>query len=569
MNQEQFFAEIVEIIKKEKLDKNKLSRLKIKLCKKYKLKKVPTDIEILLNAPEKDIEKIKKVLLTKPVRTISGVAVVAIMTKPYPCPHAKTIGPCIYCPGGPKSYFGTVPQSYTGKEPATRRAIRNKYDPYLQVMNRLEQYIVLGHVPDKIELIIMGGTFPSFPKSYQKYFITYSFKAMNDFSSFFFKKEFDFFEFKDFFELPGDIENKERTERIQKKLLRLKTKTKLEKEQILNENSKIKCVGLTIETRPDFAKLKEANFMLELGCTRVELGVQTVYDDVLKKILRGHTVQDSIESTQILKDLGFKINYHIMPGLPSVSFKQDLFAFKELFYNPYFRPDMLKIYPCMVLKGTKLYSLWKKKKYKPLTTKEAADLIIKFKKYVPEYCRIMRVQRDIPTFVTEAGVDRTNLRQYVNEIMKKRKIKCRCIRCREPKLRKINLKNTEIIIRGYQASNGIDFFISLEDVKNDILVGFCRLRFPYKFLRKEINSESALIRELHVYGTATAIGQKEHLQHKGIGKVLLEEAEDICKKYYKNKIVVISGVGVRNYYRNLGYKREGPYMVKYLNTKII
>lgn len=564
MSKNIFFQEITETLLKKKLSKDKLSRLKIKLCKKYKLKNIPTDIEILLNTPEKHINKIKKYLLTKPVRTISGVAVVAIMTKPFPCPHAKTIGPCIYCPGGPKSYFGTVPQSYTGKEPATRRAIRNKYDPYLQVMNRLEQYIVSGHVPDKIELIIMGGTFPSFPKAYQKNFITYSFKAMNDFSKLFFKdkENLNFIKFKSFFELPGNIEDKKRTLSIQKKILKLKGKTKLETEQKKNESSKIKCVGLTIETRPDFAKLKQANFMLKLGCTRVELGVQTIYDNILKKILRGHTVKDSIESTQILKDLGFKINYHIMPGLPSVTPKQDLLAFRELFLNSYFAPDMLKIYPCMVLKGTKLYNLYKKGKFKPLTTKEAADLIIKFKKIIPPWVRVMRVQRDIPTFVTEAGVDRTNLRQYINEIMKKKKIKCKCIRCREPKLKQINLKNTEIIVRNYHASNGIEFFISLEDVKNDIIVGFCRLRFPYKFLRKEITIESALIRELHVFGTATSIGKKTHLQHKGIGKILLKEAEDICKTYYKNKIVVISGVGARSYYKKLGYRLEGPYMIK-------
>ncbi len=561
---EQFYQEITGILKKENLDKDKLSRLKIKLCKKYKLKKIPTDIEILLNIPEKYIPRLKKQLLTKPVRTISGVAVVAIMTKPFPCPHAKTVGPCIYCPGGPKSYFGTVPQSYTGKEPATRRAIRNKYDPYLQVMNRLEQYIVTGHVPDKIELIIMGGTFPSFPKKYQEEFVKYAFKAMNDFSGLFFKKKFDFVEFKKYFELPGNIEDKKRTLRIQRKLAKLKIKTTLEKEQLKNENSKIKCVGLTIETRPDYAKLKEANFMLKLGCTRVELGVQTIYDDVLKKIQRGHTVEDSVEATKILKDVGFKINYHWMPGLPSVTAKQDLRAFEELFINQDFKPDMLKIYPCMVLKGTKLYNLWKKGKYNPLTTKKAADLIIKFKKYVPEYCRIMRVQRDIPTMMTESGVDRTNLRQYIHD----KKVKCKCIRCREPKLKQVNLKKTEIIVRGYPASDGVEFFISLEDVKNDIIVGFCRLRFPSGFLRDEINSESALIRELHVYGVATAIGKEKHLQHKGIGKVLLKEAEDICKTYYKNKIVVISGVGARNYYRKLGYKRDGPYMVKKITKNI-
>src|SRR3989344_7143728 len=217
----QFVKELVETIKKEKPSKLKLSSIKAKLAKKYKLKKIPTDIEILLNAPIKDIPKIKKYLLTKPTRTISGVAVCAIMTKPLPCPHVKKgIGPCIMCPGGPSSAFGDVPQSYTGKEPATRRAIRNKYDPYLQVMNRLEQYIVQGHTPDKLELIIMGGTFPSFPTKYQEYFITYAFKAMNDFSDLFFiKKELNFIKFKQFFELPGDIYNEERTKRVHKKLL--------------------------------------------------------------------------------------------------------------------------------------------------------------------------------------------------------------------------------------------------------------------------------------------------------------------------------------------------------------
>jgi len=222
---EDFLQEIINIIKTEKPSKSKLVKIKTKLCKKHKLKKIPTDIEILLNSPIKEMPKIKKYLLTKPTRTISGVAVCAIMTKPFPCPHTKKgIGPCIYCPGGPNSIFGSVPQSYTGKEPATRRAIRNRYDPYLQVMNRLEQYIVQGHIPDKLELIIMGGTFPSFPKKYQEYFITYAFKAMNDFSRLFFsnKNEIDLIKFKQFFELPGDIYSEERTKSIHKKLLFLK-----------------------------------------------------------------------------------------------------------------------------------------------------------------------------------------------------------------------------------------------------------------------------------------------------------------------------------------------------------
>jgi len=205
-----YFKELISTIKKEKPSKEKLSKIKIVLCKKHKLKNIPTDIEVLLNTPKKDIEKIKKYLITKPTRSISGVAVVAIMSKPHKCPHGK----CAICPGGLNSEFGNVPQSYTGKEPATRRAIRNNYDPYLQVMNRLEQYIVQGHVPEKVELIVMGGTFPSLPKQYQKNFTKYAFKAMNDFSRLFFKKnQLDLNKFKDFFELPADITNKERVKK--------------------------------------------------------------------------------------------------------------------------------------------------------------------------------------------------------------------------------------------------------------------------------------------------------------------------------------------------------------------
>jgi elongator complex protein 3 len=428
-------------------------------------------------------------------------------------------------------------------------------------MNRLEQYAVQGHIPDKLELIIMGGTFPSFPKGYQEEFISYAFKAMNDFSSLFFRgNELELIKFKEFFNLPGDIFDDKRTDSIHKKLLKIKGKAKLEKEQLKNEKSVIRCVSLVIETRPDYASLKEANEMLRLGCTKVELGVQTIYDSALKRIRRGHTVEDSINATRILKDLGFKINYHMMPGLPSVSLQEDFFSLTALFNYEEFQPDMLKIYPCMVLKGTKLYNWWKKKKYKPLTTKQAIRLIAAFKEVVPERIRIMRVQRDIPTFMTVAGVDKTNLRQYISDYMRKHKTKCRCIRCREPKL-KIP-KEIRIVEKHYLASGGNEFFISAEDTKKDLIVGFCRLRFPSSFLRKEITPGSALIRELHVYGEAVQIGETGRIQHKGIGKELVGRAELIAATYYKNKMVVISGVGAREYFRKLSYKKEGAYMVK-------
>ncbi|MBD3361228.1 tRNA uridine(34) 5-carboxymethylaminomethyl modification radical SAM/GNAT enzyme Elp3 [Candidatus Woesearchaeota archaeon] len=559
-----FYSEIIEILKKKPITKTELNKLKNKLSKKHRLKKIPTNIEILMHCNKKEYQSLKRKLITKPTRTGSGVAVIAIMTEPKPCPHAKKgIGPCIMCPGGPDSHFGDIPQSYTGHEPATMRAKRNNYDAYLQIFNRLEQYIVLGQTPEKVELIIMGGTFPSYKKEYKENFIKYSFKALNDFSDFFYKnQELDLIRFKEFFELPGDIKNKKRTARVKKKILAQKKDSRLEKEQKKNENSKIRCIGLTIETRPDYAKLKHANQLLEYGCTRVELGIQTTDNKVLKKIKRGHSVKESIDSTRTLKDLGFKINYHMMPGLPGSTQKKDLEILKEIIKNPDFRPDMLKIYPAMVLEGTELYEKYKKEKFKPMTTKQATKLISKFKKHVPEYIRIMRVQRDIPTKTIAAGVDRTNLRQYIKKETEKNNIQCRCIRCREPKNRKVNPKNIKIYTKKYKASKGKEYFISAEDKQNNIILGFLRIRFPDRQLRPEITKDTAIVRELHVYGRAVSIGKKGKVQHKGYGKKLLAKAEQIAKKNKKNKIIIISGIGARNYYRKLGYKKQGPYMVK-------
>jgi elongator complex protein 3 len=557
-----FFNEIINYVKKAKPSKDKLMKEKVRLCSKHKTAKIPTDIEVLLHADEKDLVFLRNYLQTKPTRTISGVAVIAVMTKPMPCPHGK----CACCPGGPKSEFGEVPQGYTGKEPATLRAIRNKYDAYLQVFNRLEQYIVLGQSPEKVELIVMGGTFPSFPKDYQEECVYYAIKAMNDFSKLFYSRsgKLDIIKFREFFELPGIVGSKKRVDNIHKKLLAIKDKGKksLESEQKMNERSNIRCVGLTIETRPDYARIEHASEMLRLGCTRVELGVQSVYDEALLNINRGHDVNASINATRALKDLGFKINYQMMLGLPGVGFLQDIEGLKKLFDDSKFRPDMLKLYPCMVLRGTKLHDEWKRGLYKPLTTEQAAKLIMEFKKHVPEYVRIMRVQRDIPTMMTEVGVDRTNLRQMISQQMKKQGTSCRCIRCREIKGEAIKGK-VELKVNEYLASGGTEYFISLEN--NDKLIGFCRLRFPSQALRKEITADSALIRELHVYGTSIALGTKgggQDVQHKGFGKRLLKEAETIAKKAGKKKMIIISGVGVRDYYRKLGYKKEGPYMAR-------
>ncbi|HLD72971.1 MAG TPA: tRNA uridine(34) 5-carboxymethylaminomethyl modification radical SAM/GNAT enzyme Elp3 [Candidatus Nanoarchaeia archaeon] len=554
-----FYQELVKELKRRDISEQQLAKLKRDLALKYRLNKIPTNIDILLQANKKDLKQLKKKLLTKPTRTISGVAPVAIMTKPFPCPHGK----CIMCPGGPASAFGEMPQSYTGTEPATMRGIRNKFDPYLQVFNRLEQYLLLGHNCEKVELIVMGGTFPSFPLDYQEEFIRLALKAMNDFSEKFYARgEFNFLAFKRFFELPAkDLMDLKRAEKVQKKIIQLKQKRikSLEKEQHRNETAKIRGVALCIETRPDYGRLEQGQQMLRLGATRVELGIQSVYDEVLERIQRGHTTAQTKESIKILKDLGFKVAGHYMPGLPGTDLKKDLEGMKKLFSDPDYRPDMLKIYPCLVTKGTKLYEEYKEGKFRPLNAKQAAELIVKFKRYVPEYCRIMRVQRDIPTKQIAAGVEMTNLRQYMHQNYK---VKCRCIRCREPKEEKINWKKVKIKVQEYTASGGKEFFISAEETEKDLLVGFIRMRFPSQYLRPEMKANTALIRELHVYGTATGIGEEGLVQHHGLGKKLMLIAERLAKSKGKSKIVIISGVGVREYYRKLGYVREGVYMVK-------
>jgi elongator complex protein 3 len=549
---ERFFEEFFKVFKKD-WDKRQINNLKIKLCEKYKFKTIPTDFDILLNCPKELLKDFRKTLRSKPTRTISGVSVVALMTKPMKCPHGK----CIMCPGGVKSYFGNVPQSYTGHEPATRRAIRNNYDPYLQVFNRLEQYIILGHSIEKIELIIMGGTFPSFPWAYQKSFIASAFKAMNDFSrTFFYKDEFLINKFKEFFILPRDIEDISSQKIIKKKILKLKGKANLINEQKRNEKSRIRCVAFCIETRPDFCKEMHIKRMLELGTTRVELGVQSIYDNVLKKINRGHLIEDTIVATKRLKDNFLKVGYHIMPGLPCSSIQKDIDMFKIIFSNSRFKPDFLKIYPCQVSRGTKLYDIWKKGLYKPLTIDEAVKIIIESKRFIPEYCRVMRVQRDIPSDVLEAGVLMTNLRQKVMQEMEHNNIMCKCIRCREAGIKKQipDLKKITFNIMHYEASDGDEFFISADDKITNTLFGFCRLR---------IDKKEAGIRELHVYGESLALGEKKKgsIQHIGIGKKLLGMAEKIAFKKCSS-LKIISGIGAREYYKKLGYKKSGFYMVK-------
>lgn len=473
--------------------------------------------------------------IRKPTRLVSGVSVVALMTHPHPCPHGR----CIYCPGGIDQ--GT-PQSYIERSPAVMRAVALNYDPYLQVRERLYQYIKMGHKPSKVELIIMGGTFPAMPLDYQEWVIAQALEALNRFP-------------------------------------RGKPKGWIYLEDAIrkNEKAKIRCVGLTIETRPDWSKERHVDRFLCLAATRIELGVQSIYDDVLLKIKRGHTVKDVVTATRILKDAGYKVAYHMMPGLPGSDIDRDYEMFVEIFKNPDYRPDMLKIYPTLVMPGTELFEMWKKGEYMPYALEELIELIIRVKSIVPPYMRIIRIQRDVPISAIAAGLKIGNFRQVIKEYMERRGIKCRCLRCREAgryllyKGEIPSPKNAKITKMYYNASGGIEVFISVEDPHLDIVFGFLRLRIPSENAHRwEVDERTAIIRELHVYSPQVPVGDKHSIwwQHKGFGKMLINEAESIAlDEFDKNKILVISGVGVREYYRRLGYRKlKGSfYMYKKLH----
>ncbi|MEM3606898.1 MAG: tRNA uridine(34) 5-carboxymethylaminomethyl modification radical SAM/GNAT enzyme Elp3, partial [Candidatus Bathyarchaeia archaeon] len=341
------------------------------------------------------------------------------------------------------------------------------------------------------------------------------------------------------------------------------------------EESKIRNVGLTIETRPDWCKQKHIDLMLELGATRVEIGVQTLYDDVYKIVERGHTVQDVIDAFRMAKDSGLKIVAHMMPGLPGCDFERDLKAFQILFKDSNFKPDMLKIYPCLVLKNTKLYEWWKEGKYKPYSTEEALDLIVKVKANIPKWVRVMRIQRDIPAKLIVAGVKKSNLRELAQEELKRKGLKCSCIRCREigHKMLKENVKpkfeNLQLNIEEYKASEGVELFISIDEPSVDALISYLRLRIPSeKTERTELNDgKTSIVRELKVCGPVVPLGEhfKDAWQHKGLGAKLLFEAEKISlEKFDCKKILVLSGLGVKPYYKRLGYYPEGAYMAKKL-----
>ena len=461
------------------------------------------------------------VAMRKSTRTISGVTPVAVMTRPAPCP-----GRCVYCPT-----FTAMPQSYTPESPAVLRGIECEFDAIKQVKVRLDGLADMGHPIDKIELIIMGGTFLSTPEGYQYRFVQDCYDALN-----------------------GTVS------------------ASLAEAKKLNETAACRCVGLCIETRPDYCGGEEVQRMLEFGTTRVEIGVQTLDDDIYRLVNRGHLVADVVRATALLKNYGFKVHYHWMPGLPGSTPEHDLAMSKQLFDDPRFRPDGLKIYPTMVVAGTELEKWYLEGRYRPYGNSTLLDLVADIKAIVPEYVRISRVLRDIPVKFITAGY-KDSLRGPVKKRMQAKGIACRCIRCREYghriaegwKIGEPALKRMD-----YEASGGNEIFLSFED-ERETLFGLLRLRIQTAAIPVtglENTSPTAIIRELHVYGPEVPLKNQspDAAQHKGLGKALLKEAERIAREEFKApQMLVLSGVGAREYYRTeFGYSSAGDYMAKKL-----
>jgi elongator complex protein 3 (tRNA carboxymethyluridine synthase) len=492
-----------------------------RVCIKYSLERIPRNYEILASVSGSDFIRLQKALIRKPVKTASGVAVIALMPKPYACPHGR----CTYCPGGVE--FNT-PNSYTGREPSTQNAIINKYDPKKQILDKLDHLLAYGHDNTKLELVIVGGTFLFMPRDYQMFFIKSCYDALNGFDS-------------------QDLESAKKN----------------------NETAKIRNVGFTIETKPDYCRSEHVDWMLDYGITRVEVGVQTLHENVYEIVNRGHTFNDVIKSFQISKDAGYKIVAHMMPGLPTMTPDGDIEDFKRLFSDPELRPDMLKIYPTLVLENTEIYQSYKNGEFMPYSQDDMIRVLTDVKKIIPRWARIMRLQREISSDQIIAGPNLGNLRQIVQQNLKRQNLSCKCIRCREVGLSEdtVDINDIRLNREEYTSSGGQEIFLSYDDSK-DRIFGFLRLRKPSdKAHRNEVTNNTCIVRELHVYGKSLKLGERDRdgIQHLGLGKSLMKEAEKTAREELDAKrLLVISAVGTREYYSKLGYLPLGPYMSKEL-----
>lgn len=520
---------IKKILNDNPITVNDLAKTKRRISKEFSIT-LPTNARLLKEyntlKNNGDIESnahFERLLVRRKVRTGSGVAPITVLTKPFPCP-----GECVYCPTEPD-----MPKSYLSNEPAAMRAVMNRFDAYDQVTNRLRALSENGHTPDKIDLIILGGTWSSYPKDYQERFIHDCYRAANDFGG---SKD---------------------------------SSTTLEESQAINETTRFRVIGLCIETRPDHVCVPEVKRWRRYGVTRVQLGAQHLDDEVQRITKRGHYTDALVKATKMIKDAGFKLDYHIMQNLPGSTPKKDLWCAKEIVTNQDFQPDQIKIYPTIVNEYAELYDWYKDGRWKPYTNTTLARLLVDIKKEIPYHIRINRVIRDFPGESIIAGNKITNLRETLSLMMRQDGVSCKCIRCTEAKEKDINETDVELFIDTYDASDGKELFIVFSSKDRATLYAFCRLRLP-----GHNNAESpfpelhgaAIIRELHTFGRLIPIASREDgaPQHSGFGKRLMAEAENQARLHGFEKCAVISGIGVREYYYKLGYTTEGTYVTKNL-----
>ncbi len=496
----------------EELHREKLAR-----AKRGPSGRLPSNVDWVRSLPADEQERLRGTVRRKPSRTLSGVAVVAVMTAPARCPHGR----CTYCPGGVEN---ASPQSYTGEEPSALRGAQFHWDARAIAQQRLETLEAIGHPTSKVEVIVMGGTFPARPRAYQEETLRGIYDGLNGTAS------------------PTLAEAIHR-----------------------NETARHRAVGLTVETRPDWCDERVLPFLLDAGVTRVELGVECLHDDVLDSVGRAHDTRDVVRATREARDRGLKVCYHLMLGLPGMDPATDLADFRRLWDEPEFRPDLLKIYPTLVLPGTPLFDDWRSGRYRPYETETAVQLLAELKRVVPPWVRIQRIQRDIPSRLIAAGVRASNVRQKALARLRAEGAYCRCLRCREPGRRAtpsptaFGQRRTE-----YAASEGREVFFSWEDPATDTVAGFLRLRYPSSATPGGL--PEPVIRELKVVGSEVAVGspagRPTDLQHRGFGRALLDAAEaEVCDAGYSG-VYVTSAVGTREYYRAHGYERAGPHMRK-------
>ncbi len=501
--------------------KEDLERIKRKVVKEYGASSFPTNTSLLQEYQKMKgkNKRILSLLRTRPVRSLSGVVNISVLTKPYPCP-----GRCIYCPEKEN-----MPKSYLDGEPAAMRALKNDYHPREQVQKRIEALKRTGHPTDKIELRIVGGTWSFYPEEYKEWFIKECFDACNE-------------------------KNSETLKEAQEK----------------NEEASHRIVCLSIETRPDYIDEREIRNLRRFGVTMVEMGVQSLSNEILSYVKREHGKEETVRATKLLRDAGFKICYQIMTNLPKSSPEKDLETFRELFDNPSFRPDFLKIYPCLVIKDTPLHELYKEGRHKIYTDEELTELLVRIKRdIIPRYVRIQRLFRDIPVPEIEGGCKTSNLREIIKKRAKEEGWRCKCIRCREVKSKYDPEEELDLFREDYQASEGKEVFLTIENKKRDKLYALLRMRDPSGHLFSSLK-DAGIIREIKTYGEQLPFHSKNESspQHRGLGKKMIKKAEKITKKEFrKDHLAVIAGVGVRKYWREMNYHLKETYMVKDLQKE--